>query len=167
MKNKGQMTVGIVIMLFLTVLVGLIIFDASADEIGRATTLSPVVNASFTSGANGTATTIATGIKSVSSLVIYNYTNGTAGSGSDILAENTDYVITNNVVVNGAEVAQVTVYNSLAAASSWNLTYTGEPDTYVSSGGARAIVSLILVFMALAIAMISLSPTLRSNILKK
>lgn len=168
-RGQGQIGMGVYITVFLAVIVGLILMTASAGLIGKSTTTFQQDNISFTAPANATATTIATEIKEVNNVVIYNYTNGSGGAlGQSLLVEGTDFKITNHVVDNGFEVAQIEVFNDDASSSSgarWNMTYEAVPDTYISSGGGRAIAELIIVFFALAIGVIALSPTLRSRIL--
>lgn len=165
MNKKGQIIgVGIFVMMFLTILVGVILLDASADEVGRATTIFTRTNETQVAPANGSALNF-TGFKELNNVVIYNYTNGTAGTGSEILDNGPDYQIKNNVVFNGQEISQIVVYNnSIPTGARWNVTYDGTPDTYISSGGARSIADLILVFFALAIATVALVPSVRSRV---
>lgn len=166
MDKKGQVGIALFIGMFITVLVGAILLTASASEVGRTNTLSVVVNESITAPANGSTHTF-TGFKQVASVVIFNYTNSTSDF-NDILTEDTDFKIVNNLVVDGSEVAQLTVFNDTFSATTgarWNASYTGTPDTYISSGGARSIAGLILVFFALAILVSALIPSIRNKIL--
>ena len=45
------------------------------------------------------------------------------------------------------------------------LNYTYEPDGYISSSGGRSLASLIIVFAALAIGVIALTPVIQSKVL--
>ncbi len=169
MNRKGQVQVGIgeLLIVFITVLVGLILLVGSANQIGISTTLSVKVNESQTAPANGS-TLAFTAFKELRSVVIFNFTNETAASGSKLMELNKDFKVLNNVVVDGAEISQIQVFTDNYSASSggeWNVSYTGVPDTFITSGGTRAVVSLIILFMALAIVIVTLSPTLRNKIL--
>lgn len=171
MSKKAQMSVGIVIMVFLTVIVGVILLDAAADEVGRSTSLVTLTNQSYAIGANGTFFNF-TGFKNFDNVVIYNYTNESGKSANDaaiepriILAGN--YTIHNNQVVDGAEAVQLELRDAEFASTAYglNITATAQPTAYVSDSGARAVINLVLIFFALAVAVVALSPTLRSKVL--
>lgn len=165
-KAENDIGIGILITVAITVIVGAVLMVAIAESVGKSTTTFQRDNDSFNSSANGTAKTIATGIKSVSSVVVWNYTNGTAVIGHRLMVEDEDFKILNNQIVNGAEVARIVPYNATMAAARWNVTYLGEPDTYISSGGTRSVVNLILIFFAIGIAVVALIPATREKIIE-
>ena len=107
MNKQAQVGIGAFLLMFITVLVGAVLLVASAGEIGKSTTTFDRTNESRTSGANASFDDF-TGFKEISSVVIFNYTNGTSEF-NKIMDEGSDYLIFNNVVVNGAEVARVQV----------------------------------------------------------
>jgi len=78
-----------------------------------------------------------------------------------------NYTIDNNQVVNGALVVQFTVDDAEYASEGLQISGTAQPVGYVDSAGGRALANLIPLFFALAIAIIALVPSLRSNILAK
>lgn len=157
--KKGQAMVGALIMGFVAIIVALAFFNPIASNSTILTTTVNVVNQTVAAPAAAATSTILTG-QAVSGVVAIN-----ASSGTVIPASN--YTITNYVVSNG----QLTsTWTSNAGAIGFqgkniNVTYTYEPYGYATDGGTRAIVPMILIFMALALAIVILVPSLRSGVL--
>ncbi|HEC40002.1 hypothetical protein LCGC14_0509390 [marine sediment metagenome] len=158
MNRKGQVELGAILIAFIVVIVGVVLMVASAGLIGDTTNTITATNISFT-GANGTTTNIPG--KFWSDLVVYNETG-------DYLIGSGNYTLINNAVVNGEETARLTRAAPLAleATHNWNLSGVYQPTTYITNSGGRAIANIIIIFFALAIAVVTLFPTLRNKVLE-
>ncbi len=156
--NKKAQTDGLgdILLVFIAVLVGVIILTASAQLIGDTVNTQIVANDTLSS-ANGTSNLQG---KFVSGVEVYNGTD-------DVIIDSSNYTIANNQVVDGTETARITVATEAAyQVLDWNISYTTQPTTYISNGGGRAVANLIVLFFAIAIALVALSPTLRSKVLE-
>lgn len=160
--KKGQVDVqiGVFLVLFVSIMVGVVLFQAAAQEVGRSTSTTVIANRTVASGVAGTVITL-TDVKSISGVIITNTTSGT-------VITSTNYTVANNQVSNGNLVTTITVLagaNS-AAGVNWNVSATyAEPTGYISDGAARQITNLIAIFFALGIAIVALTPTLRNGFL--
>lgn len=162
MNNKGEMNyVGLIIVVAITLVVGLILFQAIAQEAGKATNTETVANLSMASNpVAGTAQYI-TSYKAITGVVIFNATG-------DVAVPSSNYTVTNNVIdpVTGqlsVNVTPVVGLNNTWTGGAWQISGTGQTPTYISDSGARAITGLIAIFFALAVLVIALVPTLRND----
>ena len=149
-SKKGQINgAGILIVVALAVIVGAILLQATAQNVGDVTNTITITNESF-AAANNTLYTFS--YKALTGVVIYNNTG-------DFLITSGNYTVTNNVITDGALTATVAVNYSGAAyaGDGWNISGTAQPTTY-ADGASRAVTGLIIVFFALAIAAIGLYP---------
>lgn len=160
MDKKGQVNLGLIVMVFITVLVGVVLFQVISQEVGRATTTSEI-NVTLGAVTNGTDVYM-TDWRSISSPIIINGTTG-----STIAAGN--YTITNNAIdpTTGGLSIRIEPHADSPEVSSqvWNISGTAQPVTYIADSGGRALAGMIAIFFALAIAIIALEPTLRGGIL--
>lgn len=157
MNKKGQALNGI-LLTFIGIVVGVILFTAVSQEVGNSTNTVAVANTTLATTVNGTAQYI-TGYKAISSVVVYNATGGTIASGN--------YTIENNVVYNGALAIKITpTVNSAIYLSAWKVSGTAEPTGYISDSAARNVAGLIAIFFALAIAVVALTPTFQGKLLE-
>lgn len=156
-KNLGFATI---IYVFLAVIVGVILFQASAQQVGEVTTLGSLSNQTITAAAGGSAYTF-TNYKLLSGVLITNATGG-----EEVLSSN--YTVSNNQVVNGALASQLTFdTNSAYASRSLNVSAsTAQPLTYITDSGGRSMASIVLILLALAIAVIPLIYLFRERILE-
>jgi protein-S-isoprenylcysteine O-methyltransferase Ste14 len=160
MDKKGQAQVGLIVMIAIVCIVGVILFQAIAQESGKSTTLVTLSNQTISTPANGTAYYF-TSYKyfDETTLVVTNASSGT-------VINSGNYTITNNNIYNGAlSVMLVPNADPAFAGKPWNISVTAQPLEYISEGGARSIVPLIAIFFALAIGIVALTPTLRSGVL--
>lgn len=158
MNERGQMGLGMILLMFIGVIVGAIFLVAIAQQIGTSTNLDSYGNVTIVPGANGN-TNIITTYRAFSNVVITNATDGAA-------IPATNYSVANNQITNGAlSVVITTVDNSTADSAGWNVTATAQPLGYIPDAGARSVTALIVIFFALAIAVVALEPTLRSGLL--
>jgi len=162
MNKKGQVELGAILLTFVIVIVGIALFIASAQQVGDVTNTINVVNESVSS-TNGTSLALLPLLqgKFVTDFVALNGSN-------DVLISSGNYTILQNQVINGVETALINVTASQAGLQlqNWNVSYTSQPTTYITNSGGRALANIIVVFFALAIAIVTLFPTLRNKVLE-
>lgn len=147
MNKKAQTSMGIatIIMVAITVIVGAILLQASAQNVGDVRNTITLENVSVGTLAAEGGTLTLTDYRAISDVVIYNAT------GTLVPAAN--YTVTNNVVTNGALSVTITTgaVNEYAN-DSINVSGTAQPLTYDGSTGGRAMAGLIIILMALSMA---------------
>ena len=158
MDKKGQMTIGTFMMVFITVIVGAILLQAIAQQVGPSSS-TIVINDSIATVVNGTAQYF-TDYKSITGVVVYNET-------LNAIVPAADYVITNNFIhpTTGALTVRIVPDTSTDLLTAWYVTGTAQRLDYISDSAGRSIASLIAIFFALAIAVVALTPTLRGGLL--
>jgi len=156
MNNRGEIkSVGLVLSVFITIIVGLALLLSIADGVGESTSLGTIANASFTMPANASATNLEG--KSVSSVVVLNSSdNHTITSGN--------YTVTNNQVVDGVLTARFETRNVLYAGNATYISYTYQPTGYITSSGGRSIATIIILLTALGIGVVAIVPALRGKL---
>ncbi len=166
MNRKGENTmagVGMFMGVFVLVIVGIALFQASAQNVGEVSDLSTLANLSIPATAVAGEAQYILNFKLIDNVVVYNATGGDA-----IPASN--YTITNNVIdptTGGLSVNITPIVTGLNATwfGVWTIDGTAQPLGYIPESGARSVASLIAIFFALAIAIVALEPTLRSTVL--
>lgn len=161
MNKDGQVEVGlsVILLTFVAVVVGVILFQVIAQEVGSSIN-TVTVNSSETLAVAGSSIYIEE-YKAITGVTIVNASNQSQ------TVPSSNYTVTNNVVHNGALTVQVTTNDGDWNSSAVYVQGTGEPLTYISNSGGRAMASLIAIFFALAVALVALQPTLRQGILEK
>lgn len=164
MNKKGELGFGLILTVFIGILVGVIIFQAVAQNVGDATNTFDVANVSVSSTNGTTLANIVqfTNARQVSSVVVYN------GS-DDLIIGSGNYTIYNNQVINGELVSGINVSSDSAGGlqtQAWNVSYTAQPQGYIDDSGGRAVAAIIVLLTALGIAVIALVPSLRSEVMK-
>ncbi len=162
MNKKGQFNMfSVILVIFMAVIVGVVLFQVIAQEVGSSTNTVAVVNQSLGVADNAT-TVYLTDWRAISDVVIYNE------SGTEIVPSN-NYTVTNNALdTNGALSVSVLpdgANDAFFQGYTWTISGTAQPVTYIANSGGRAMAGLIVVFFALAIAVVALEPTLRSGVL--
>ena len=157
--KKGQVNLGLIMVLFITILIGVIFVQVIAQSVGESTNTIAVANYSLGVVDNDT-TVYLTDYRALSSVVVYNNTEG--------IVPATNYTVTNNVIYNG-DLAVSVVPNAAVTSPyheyQWNISGTAQPVTYISDSGGRAMAALIVIMFALAVAVVAISPTLKEKIL--
>ena len=148
--EKDKLGLGVFLLMFVGIVVGLALFQPIAQSVGSATNTEAVVNQSIASIVNGT-TQYITNYKSLSNVVIIN------GTGVAII-DSSYYTLTNNVVHNGALSVSILPNAPDNYTSAWKVSGTGQPLTYIADAGSRSMASLIVIFFALLIAAIAIGP---------
>ena len=157
MNNKGQ-SMQMLVIVFIALIVGVILFQTVAQNVGEATNLGSIVNTSLATVVNGT-TQYITDYRAISDVIIINETNNVV-----IAAGN--YTITNNVVYNGALAISILPATDIGLKTAWKVSGTVQPLTYIDDAGSRSMASLIVIFFALAVGLIALYPVYESKVLE-
>ena len=163
MDKKGQMSFGIFISIFIGVIIGLLLLQASAVYVEQGTRSSTGV-ATITAkqyAAPGSGT-----VRVLDGQELVELTSVTNATGDDIAAAN--YTVAE--CVRPTDGLKGICYTSTGvgeppANGAVNITYTYYPEGYIDSSGGRSIASLIIIFFALAIAAIALVPSIRSGVM--
>lgn len=161
MDKKGQLdiSVGLLLMTSIAIIVGLILFQTIAQQVGVSTNTQTITNRSL--GVVNNLTTYYIPYRSISDVIIVNNTGALP-----ILAVN--YTVTNEVI-NPADGSLSVSIKPLSTIDwtgyTWKISGTVQPQTYIADSGARSVAGMIAVFFALAIAVVALEPTLRSKII--
>lgn len=160
MKNKrGEVNqVGMIIIIAVTLIVGVILFQVIEQQIGTSTNTIAVANTSLATVVNGTTQYL--NYRALSDVVIFNETG-------NVLVSSGNYTVTNNVIhpTTGALSVSILPDASAAYKSAWKVSGTAQPTTYIASQGARSLAGLIGIFFALALVLVALTPILREKIL--
>ena len=167
MNKKGEVNMfGIILVSFMAIIVGVILFQVIAQTVGDSTNTVSVVNESLDTVVNGTLQYL-TDYRSISSVVILNETDPSGFTANETLLTSGNYTITNNVIhpTTGDLCVSIEPTASANVKSAWQVSATAQPLTYIADSGGRAMAALIVIFFALAVAVIALEPTLRSGVL--
>ena len=157
MDNKVGVGVGGLILVAITIIVGVIMLQASAQQIGEVTNTVSLANQSMGTLTNGTALYV-TNCRALSDVAVFNATG-------DVEVDSANYTVTNNVIdptTGGLAVSIEPAADSPEySGNTWYMNATAQPVTYIADSGARGIAAIIVVFFALAIAVVALWPALR------
>ena len=165
MKSKAQMgEMGVVLMVFISVLVGLILFQVIAQTVGDASTTTVADNITYTAVPIGEIIELA-GQEYIDGIIVTNATINAA----QFVYPSTNYSIGECVgASSGVKSVCLTVLdNDIENATSINVSYNYGPDGYIDSSGGRAMASLIAIFFALAIVVIVMLPVVKNNFMGK
>jgi len=155
--NRGQIGVQSILIVFISVIVGILLFQVIAQEVGTSTSTISVANQSETLATNGNSIYIEE-YRALSSVVILNQTDNSTVPSSN-------YTVTNNAINPTTNALSVKVTTDDAAVASLDVYVSGtaQPLDYIADSGARAVANLIVIFFALAIAVVALVPTFREK----
>lgn len=159
MKNKAQASVGLIVIVAITLIVGVILFQAVAQQVGNSTNLVYLTNYSMGTINNGSTYYFAD-YKSLSDVSVYNTSSAT-------VIEAGNYTVTNNVInpSTGALTASLKPLPNYMTSRTLSINATAQPTGYISDSGGRAIAGIIILLFAIAVAIVAISPTLRSGIM--
>lgn len=162
MNKKGESQVGVLLGLAILLIVGVVLFQASAQEIGGAVNTVALANQSLT-GAAVDATAQFLPFRALSGVLVFNATGD-----NEVVA--TNYTVANNVInpTTGALSVSITP-NSPApelgfGEGTWTVDATAQPTTYIAESGGRAIANIILLLFAVALAVLAIAPTVRQKL---
>ena len=166
MQNKGQVSIGNLIVLLVVVVLGVTLMIQVSQDIGNASS-TMVYNSSITD--QGAQVTIpASGVVvDLTGQELFNTPTVLFANGSEIDDANM-YTIDEGVSTStGVKTVRYVQNNANCTGCVLNVSYEYGDDGYIDSSAGRSIAGLIVIFFALAIAIIVLEPTLRSGILNK
>ena len=167
MNNKGQSQIGVLLTLAIVLIVGVVLFQASAQEIGNAVNTVELVNSTLATTVNGTSQFIVN-FRALSSVVIINETNGTAGFTDEAgVIGSGNFTVTNNAIdpTTGGLAINITPDATAGFEGAWRVSGTAQPSTFIADSGGRALANIILLLFAVALAVISIVPTARQKLL--
>lgn len=163
-SKKGEMNaVGLTIVVAITLIVGLIFFQAIAQEVGKSTNTVALANQSLGVMTNGTVLYLTDCRALNGNTKIWNATG-------DVEIPSTNYTVTNNVIYNGALATSVTPATVASAGFAYNkgtakIDGTCQPLNYIADSGGRAMANLIVVMFALTVLVVAITPTLRNGVI--
>ncbi len=159
MNNKGQSQVGVLLLLAIVLIVGVVLFQASAQEVGKATNTIEISNQSISTVVNGTSQFL-TNMRALSSVVIFNETG-------DIEIGSGNFTVVNNAIdpTTGGLAVNITPDATTGFLSAWQVSGTSQPTTFIADSGGRALANIIILLFAVALAVISIAPTARQKLL--
>lgn len=146
MNNRGAFNIGGFILLFIGVIVALVLFQGSAQNVTTVVNTANVVNESVTFPTNTSALVLQG--QAVSNVIVVNATDAS----KTVPASN--YSITNYGLSNTGtlQTTIIAVGPSAYQGKAVNISYVSEPLGYAKEAGSRSITSLIVLLSALAIA---------------
>jgi len=163
--------VGALVMVAVLIIVGVVLLQASAQNVGQSTSTIAASNQSLTAAAvNGTAQYLTT-CQALSDIVVWNATDSSGiFTTNRTKVDSGNYTVTNYAVNNGALAVRVMPTVSAAPKMGyergvWQIQGVCEPYGYITDSGSRAIAGLIVIMFAIALAVVALTPTLRSGVL--
>lgn len=147
MNRKGELTVGAFVVVIIGLLACLAIYQGIGPSIGTLTNTITVTNTTATLPSGVTITALP-GQRNITDIFIANRTSGAAVSGFAY----TNFTVRNELY-NGLIriVIQNTTGTSAYQGQNVNLSYSYEPEGYISEGGSRAVTLLIPLMAALAL----------------
>lgn len=158
MDKKGESNqIGLLLVAAISIIVGLILLQATAGYVSSSTTTGTVVNKSLTLGAAGATITVPDA-QAITNVIVINNT----ASALALYVNPSNYTILNYNPVGGVAVAQIkTNTGAYYASQVVNVSYSVEPIGYVTDSGSRTVATLIIIFGAIAIAVFALWPAMK------
>lgn len=144
MANKNQGDFIAIIAIFVGVIIATVLLSSISDSVFDQTTTFTVTNESVVVGAINVSVAT-TGRDLIGTATIDNSSNASSGQFTGLSVGDT-------TLINGAKTISI-VANDTASTNvgtTVNVSYSYNPDGYLSDGGARSIASLIVVFGAIA-----------------
>ena len=159
MNKHGQMGLKVIIMMFITILIGAIFLQVIAQSVGESVNTVALANQSETLAANGASIYIEEW-RAINGIVIINGTNVTIAAGN--------YTVTNDVLdpTTGGLSVQITTDDAAFASTAVKISGTAQPTTYITDGGARAMANLIIIMFALAVLVVIIGPSVSREFLE-
>jgi len=160
MNNKGQMNVGVFVLVFIGVIVSIALFAATFEDVGKMTTITTATNETYTTAGTINGTVQINGRANTSAITVTNASSGVAWTANFTFSFEDD----NGrpvILMRSTDAAGVAGQNGTAAFVS----YTYEPYGYNDSTAARSIIALVLIFGALGVALFAF-PEFRDSIFR-
>jgi len=165
MNKKAQtaLQIGVILTTFVAILVGVILFQTVAQQAGEGTNLATLSNLSLGTITNGTVYYNTDYRSWAGTILVTNASDGVLiGSGNYTIANNQIDPTTTGLSVSLTPTADYPQFSGHI----WNISVsTAQLVTYIANSGGRAMAGLIIIFFALAIAIVAIVPVLRSGAL--
>jgi len=162
MVESGGIGIGTLIMVAITVIVGAVLLVASASNTEQTVHVYTASNVTYTAPLDGETIDL-DGQELIGTPIVYNATGPIDAS---VIINAANYTIDEGISAStGLKTVQYTSNEDEYESRSINISYQFGGDGYADDAGARAVIPLILIFMALAIAVVALDPVLRSSII--
>lgn len=160
--SEKNVLVGMIIIAAIALMIGASAWTAVGSDIGTMTKTFTITNQSVTTGANGAYVDL-TGQELIGVALVNNHTcpNANADGTGCVNVTISEGIST----VTGYKRIRMLTNNATWATKPVNVTYTYGAEGYVDDAGGRAIVPLILVFFAVLLVVIALTPALRSGLM--
>ena len=166
MNKKGEregINMGLLLLIFISVIAALAIYPAIVDNINSATVTITTRNQTFTTA--GTAN-VSVGITGQELITLLNVRNRSGNVPVDTTGADANITLTECIdPATSQKSVCLTGVNADWVGVPVNISYTYGPDGYIDSSGGRALATLVLIFAALAIAIVALEPSMRSGVL--
>ena len=164
MNKKGQM-LGIILTAFMVAIVGLALYAAVVQTVGNSLTAisagTDVNNVTVVIPAASASIDI-TGQDLLSTPTVWNSTtNFLIGAGNYTI----DETVSTTTGVKTIQFTSAALVDAGLIGTTANITMVYGTEGYIADSGARGMANLIPIFMALAIAIVALSPTLRNGVI--
>ena len=151
--KKGQVEMGWLIMVAVVIIVGLVIFQVIASYVASGSRTITESNTTRAAPTTGSCTDIQGYQDIIGTPIITNATIGNAVPSSNVS-------LVERVGTDGQLTVSLCTYDARYSGINVNITGTFGPDGYIENSGARAVTSLIILFVAVAIFIVAI-PNLR------
>lgn len=160
MNNKGEISVGTLILVFVGIIVALALLSGSYDGIAKSTQSNVLVNGSYTLPANGACKDLV-GQELLSSAIVINATNN-----GPVVTGINNTVSEGISTVDGLKRIRVcttgtSINGEASSGYPIKVSYTYGGEGYADDSGSRAIIGLIILLAVIAIAIWVLVPSIR------
>lgn len=160
MNKKGQMGVGMIIIVAIALIAGLIFFQSIAQEVGSSTNTISLANQTLGDLENGTLVYV-TNCRALSDVAVFNATG-------DVEIPSDEYTVTNNVLHPTTGALSVSILPDVDIAEGYDIGVstidgTCQPLTYIADSGGRAMANLIVIFFALALVAAAMYPVIKQR----
>jgi len=162
-KGVSDVGIGAIISVAIVLIVGVILLQASAQQIGDVVNTYEIANQSLTTNlgaASDGATVYVENCRAlVGTVIVFN-----ASGNVPVPADN--WTLHNNQIHPTSGALTVNITTTALSDDNygvWTVDGTCQPTTYETSSGGRAIMSIVIIFFALALAVVALYPVLQNR----
>lgn len=151
MNRKGQLGLGVTILSFIVIIVGLAIYSGGiAPNVGTLTQTKTNTNKTITAPSAAGQSVFIDGQRIIGSLVALNASN------SSQVLPTSNYTVQSDVSTGVLRLQFTLLAGNGYAGKPLNVSYQYEPEGYISDAGARSVTSLIGIMTALAVVAIAM-----------
>lgn len=151
-SKKAQVGIGVMVIMAIAVIVGLVLFQQAAGDVGDITTTQSLSQGLYSLPASGSCTDLV-GQELIGTATVTNRSTGTT-IGNVTVSERVSTV--DGLKRIGVCATGANWEGDPISARPVNITYTYGPEGYVADSGARSVTTLITLLAAIAIALVVL-----------